>query len=55
MQEFVNENQSSFTNEVDWKKIIAKCDTDKDGLISFEEFFTAASDRIKVINKQNLR
>ena len=49
--------QSSFADlkELDWKQIIKKCDTDGDGKVSYEEFFTAASDRTKVLNKEYLK
>lgn len=54
MKEF-NKTHKSELGDLDWKHIIKKCDTDKDGQISYEEFFTAASDRTKVLNKQYLR
>ena len=39
----------------EWDKICRKCDINGDGKISFEEFFTAASDRFKILEKENLR
>ena len=35
--------------------MVKRCDTDRDGRISYEEFFTAASDRAKVLNEKYLR
>ena len=51
MQTFTENHKSTFGEDFNWKKIIKKCDTDQDGKISYEEFFTAASDRTKVLNK----
>ena len=55
MQEFTENHKQTFGEEFNWKKIIKKCDTDQDGKISYEEFFTAASDRTKVLNKKYLK
>ena len=53
MDQFSSESQLG--EDLNWKKIIKKCDTDQDGKISFEEFLTAASDRRKILNKQYLK
>ena len=55
MKSFSSEYKSSLGEDVQWKKIIQKCDSDRDGKISWEEFFTAASDRASAVNKKNLR
>jgi len=33
------------TEKLEWDKVFRCIDTDKDGKLGFEEFFTAASDR----------
>ena len=53
MESFSTE-QNCFGREVNWKKIIQKADTNRDGKISFEEFLTAACDRRKILNKKCL-
>jgi len=55
MSDLSSESKTVFGEEINWKKIIKKCDTDQDGKISFEEFLTAASDRRKILNKQYLK
>ena len=42
--------------EPDWKKLIECIDMDKDGMIDFAEFVTAASNRyVLLMNEDNLR
>ena len=51
MGDFVEKNQSLFGEEFSWKKILKVIDINKDGKISYEEFFTAAADRKKLLTK----
>ena len=47
--------KSVFGKEADWEKVIDSIDTNNDGLIDYDEFMTAASNRCKLLNDQNLR
>ena len=44
-----------FGKEADWEKVANAIDTNNDGLIDYDEFMTAASDRVKLLNEKNLR
>ena len=55
MQEFTNSHKSLFGEDFSWKKILKVVDINKDGKISYEEFFTAAVDRRKLLTKQHLK
>merc|ERR1712110_168063 len=50
-----DDHEYGFGQGLDWKKVVKSCDRDGDGRISYEEFFTAASDRAKVLNSKFLR
>ena len=39
----------------DWKEMFKAIDSDNNGKIDFDEFITAATDRSKLLNKQNLK
>ena len=39
----------------DWDTVITSIDTNRDGVIDYDEFMTAASNRVKLLNDQNLR
>ena len=39
-----------FGKEANWEKVIQAIDTNDDGLIDYDEFMTAASDRVKLLN-----
>ena len=41
------------SDKLEWDKVFRCIDTDKDGKLGFEEFFTAASDRQKLITGEN--
>ena len=47
--------KSVFGKEADWEKVINSIDTNNDGLVDYDEFMTAASNRVKLLNDQNLR
>ena len=47
--------KSVFGKEADWEKVINSIDMNNDGLIDYDEFMTAASNRCKLLNDQNLR
>ena len=47
--------KSVFGKEAEWEKVIYSIDTNNDGLIDYDEFMTAASNRVKLLNDQNLR
>ena len=55
MSKVQSEMRSLLGHPPDWIKAIQKCDQDGDNRINWEEFWTAAYDRAKVINSQNLR
>ena len=42
--------KSVFGKEADWEKVIDSIDTNNDGLIDYDEFMTAASNRCKLLN-----
>ena len=44
-----------FGKEANWEKVVQSIDTNDDGLIDYDEFMTAASDRVKLLNDQNLK
>lgn len=44
-----------FGKEADWEKVAHAIDTNNDGLIDYDEFMTAASNRVKLLNEKNLR
>ena len=50
MSKVKSEMRSLLGHQPDWEKTIEKCDQDGDGRINWEEFWTAAYDRAKVIN-----
>ena len=39
----------------DWDTVIASMDTNRDGVIDYDEFMTAAADREKLLTSANLR
>ena len=39
----------------DWETVISSIDTNGDGVIDYDEFMTAAADREKLLNTENLR
>ena len=39
----------------DWDTVIASMDTNRDGVIDYDEFMTAAADREKLLTSTNLR
>ena len=41
--------------KADWEKVANAIDTNNDGLIDYDEFMTAAMDRVKLLNEMNLR
>ena len=47
--------KSVFGKEADWEKVANAIDTNNDGLIDYDEFMTAASNRVKLLNEMNLR
>ena len=55
MSKVQNDLRSLLGHKPDWFKTIEKCDQDGDNRINWEEFWTAAYDRAKVLNEQNLR
>ena len=44
-----------YGKELDWKTVVNAIDTNRDGQIDFNEFVTAAHDRMKMINDENLQ
>ena len=55
LQDYTTKHQSLFGPNFSWKQILKTVDIDKDGKISYEEFFTAAADRKKLLTKQHLK
>lgn len=41
--------------EPDWQSLVASIDVNKDTMIDYNEFITAASDKIKLLEKSNLK
>ena len=39
----------------DWDTVITSIDTNRDGVIDYDEFMTAAADREKLLNTKNLK
>ena len=46
---------TSFGEDPNWEDVINTMDTNNDGHIDYDEFLTAASDRAKLINRDNLK
>ena len=46
---------SSYGKDPDWKSVISAVDSNGDGLIDYDEFMTAAANRAKLLNKENLK
>ena len=46
---------SSYGKDPDWKEVIKSIDANGDGKIDFDEFLTAAANRTKLLNKENLQ
>ena len=44
-----------YGNNPDWQKVIAAIDSNGDGQIDYDEFMTAAANRAKLLNKENLK
>ena len=47
--------QGSLGREPDWQSLIATIDVNQDKMIDYNEFITAASDKMKLLNRNNLR
>ena len=45
---------SIYGKDPDWDTVIQAIDTNRDGMIDYDEFMTAASNRSKLLNKTNL-
>ena len=46
---------SSYGKDPDWKSVISAIDTNGDGHIDYDEFMTAAANRAKLLNNENLK
>ena len=46
---------SQFGNELDWTEIVEHIDINNDGKVDYDEFVTAATDRIQLLTEKNLR
>ena len=45
---------SELGRDPDWERVIHAIDINKDGLIDYDEFMTAAADRLKLLTHWNL-
>ena len=45
---------SIYGKNPDWKSVIRAIDTNRDGQIDYDEFMTSATNRAKLLNKENL-
>ena len=55
LEQYKNDFTSLFGQDTDWDLVFKAIDTDDDGKIDYNEFITAASDRLKLINIKNLK
>ena len=55
MSQFRESFEFLYGKELDWNTVIKVIDTNQDGKIDFNEFVTAAYDRLKMINDENLK
>ena len=46
---------SIYGKDPDWETVIHAIDANKDGQIDYDEFITAAADRMKLLNEENLK
>ena len=46
---------ASYGKTPDWKSVISAMDTNNDGKIDYGEFLVAATNRVNLLSKQNLR
>ena len=55
MQEFEGDFTAIFGRDTNWKNVMDSLDADKDGKLDFNEFLAAASDRVTLLNDENLK
>lgn len=55
MQEFEGDFTAIFGRDTNWKNVMDSLDADKDGKLDFNEFLAAATDRVILLNDENLK
>lgn len=55
MQEFVGDFTAIIGRDPNWKSIINSLDANQDGKLDFNEFMAAATDRVNLLNEENLK
>jgi len=55
MADLIGKFSSILGHDPDWKSILRSLDTDKDRRLDYNEFLSAATNRVKLLNDENLR